>query len=133
MEGTKMSRATSGRFKLAAVVAGMLVLGGALVSASPASASTELSYCTGTTFGWGWNTSNHQCIKDIQYMVNDYHGLPPLTIDGLWGNQTASAVEYFQLHGAGLTADGVVGPATWRALCQMTGPTGPAVDAGCTF
>lgn len=41
-------------------------------------------------------------------MVNEYHGLPPVTTDGIWGQQTVSSVQYFQLHGAGLTSDGIV-------------------------
>ncbi len=38
-----------------------------------------------------------------------------LKIDGVFGGQVESTVKEFQ-KGAGLTADGVVGPQTWAAL-----------------
>lgn len=108
-----------------------VVAGGTLGTAAPASA---LSRCTGTTFGWGWNTTNHQCIKDIQYLLNGWGVYNPVTVDGIWGARTADAVGYFQAHGSyNLARDEVVGPATWRALCKINGPTGPATDAGCTY
>ncbi|TCO38509.1 peptidoglycan hydrolase-like protein with peptidoglycan-binding domain [Rathayibacter tanaceti] len=43
-----------------------------------------------------------------------------LAVDGVFGAGTASAVTSFQ-GSAGLTADGIVGPATWKALIAGTG------------
>jgi peptidoglycan hydrolase-like protein with peptidoglycan-binding domain len=40
---------------------------------------------------------------------------PGLTVDGIFGPNTETAVKLFQ-QGTGLTVDGVVGPQTWQAL-----------------
>jgi hypothetical protein len=106
-----------------------VVAGGALGTAAPASAEVR---CASTTFGWGWNTTNHRCIKDIQYLLNGWNVYDHVIVDGVWGDHTVRAVSYFQ-GSYKLTKDGVVGPATWRALCKVNGPTGPATDAGCTY
>ncbi|MFE6409891.1 penicillin-insensitive murein endopeptidase [Streptomyces sp. NPDC057837] len=57
------------------------------------------------------------------------HGRP-VTVDGVFGPGTHSAVTAFQ-QSRGLTADGVVGPATWDALAVTVrqGDAGPAVRA----
>ena len=40
---------------------------------------------------------------------------PGVTVNGTFDSQTETAVKEFQ-QGAGLTVDGIVGPATWNAL-----------------
>jgi peptidoglycan hydrolase-like protein with peptidoglycan-binding domain len=58
-----------------------------------------------------------------------------LVVDGVFGAQVEEAVKQFQ-QGAGLTVDGIVGPATWAALPDggpmptlQEGSTGPAVSS----
>ncbi|MGW3661314.1 penicillin-insensitive murein endopeptidase [Streptomyces sp. NPDC005151] len=53
-------------------------------------------------------------VKAVQSLLNAKRGTG-LTVDGVLGSGTASAVRAFQSH-AGLTADGIVGPDTWRNL-----------------
>ena len=51
--------------------------------------------------------------------------LAVLPVDGIFGPLTAAAVARWQRDHGRVLADGVVGPATWRALGVMT--TAPAV------
>lgn len=44
--------------------------------------------------------------------------------NGQFGFQTDAAVKHFQSYYGGLLVDGVVGPQTWRALCENTYPFG---------
>jgi peptidoglycan hydrolase-like protein with peptidoglycan-binding domain len=60
---------------------------------------------------------------------------PDLAVDGVFGSKLLQAVKEFQ-QGAGLTVDGIVGPATWAALPDggpmptlQEGSTGPVVSA----
>lgn len=49
-------------------------------------------------------------------------------IDGIYGTQTVNAVKYFQRKN-GLTADGIAGPATLRAMGIMTSSTSSSSDS----
>ena len=61
-------------------------------------------------------------VKILQYFLNSiglfYDTIPPLKIDGIFGNGTKNAVEAFQKT-FGLDIDGIVGKATWRKLYEI--------------
>ena len=52
-------------------------------------------------------------VPALQYLLRDrgHH----VTVDGIFGPKTATAVRSFQ-QALGITIDGIVGPLTWRAL-----------------
>ena len=58
--------------------------------------------------------SSGEQVRTIQTKLKNW-GYYSGAVDGIYGAQTAKAVEYFQRNN-GLTADGIVGPATLRAL-----------------
>ncbi len=65
--------------------------------------------------------SNGSAVKAAQVQLNRYgHGL---AVDGAFGSGTASAAKKFQ-QSKGLSADGIVGPDTWRALVSGSGSGG---------
>ncbi|MFF5138894.1 peptidoglycan-binding protein [Streptomyces sp. NPDC013157] len=55
-----------------------------------------------------------EAVAEVQCLVRR-HGFDPQGIDGSFGPHTRAAVQRFQ-RSRGLTADGVVGPMTWREL-----------------
>lgn len=52
-------------------------------------------------------------VKDLQYALNRAGW--SLTVDGVFGSKTATAVKQYQAR-YNLTQDGVVGAQTWKAL-----------------
>lgn len=58
--------------------------------------------------GPGWDVVEAQCLLH-------HHHMEPGVVDGVYGQQTIAAVMRLQRK-AGLPADGVVGPHTWRVL-----------------
>ena len=54
----------------------------------------------------------------INYIAQFYPNVPSVSQDSVFGSNTANAVRNFQRQ-FGLTADGVVGPATWNKLYQV--------------
>ena len=59
--------------------------------------------------------SSGDSVRFIQSYLNGVEGRPLLTVDGIYGQNTARMVGSFQAR-SGLTVDGVVGSATWGAL-----------------
>jgi peptidoglycan hydrolase-like protein with peptidoglycan-binding domain len=58
--------------------------------------------------------STGPAVRAVQVQLNKKRRLG-LAVDGIFGSGTAAAVRSFQSH-AGISADGVVGPITWRNL-----------------
>ena len=69
--------------------------------------------------------STGDAVRTIQTKLSNW-GYFSGAIDGIYGPKTEEAVKYFQRKN-GLTADGIVGPATFRALgMSTTGGDSPA-------
>ena len=66
--------------------------------------------------------STGEQVRTIQTKLKNW-GYYDGTVDGIFGSRTAEAVRYFQRKN-GLTADGIVGPATLKALGMSTGGGG---------
>ncbi len=71
--------------------------------------------------------SSGQTVKTIQTKLKNW-GYYNGSVDGIYGSQTAEAVKYFQ-RSNGLTADGVVGPATLAKLGMSTTTSGSGGSA----
>ena len=69
--------------------------------------------------------STGEQVRIIQTKLKNW-GYYDGAVDGIFGSGTAEAVRYFQRKN-GLTADGIVGPATLKALGMSTGGGGSGV------
>lgn len=100
------------------------------------SSSTEITYSEGTSETKGETivlnvnylaksgyTSSGTQVKTVQRLLNSlgYKGADgkALTVDGAFGNNTDYAVKKYQSANK-LTADGIVGPATWKKITGAT-------------
>ena len=65
--------------------------------------------------------SSGETVRLAQYFLRVAalydESIPPITIDGVYGADTENAVRAFQ-QAQGLTADGIIGSATWNALYE---------------
>lgn len=75
------------------------------------------------TLRWG---DVGQYVLELQTRLTDL-GYSPGPIDGIFGDQTGSAVRAFQRN-HGLTSDGIVGPITWNALLSGNAVPLPPVE-----
>ena len=98
----------SKRRKLIGALALVFLLNIALISLA--------QYAQAVTYRQG---STGEQVRIIQSKLKNW-GYYDGTVDGIFGSRTAEAVKYFQRKN-GLTADGIVGPATLRALGMSTG------------
>ena len=71
--------------------------------------------------------STGEQVRIIQTKLKNW-GYYDGTVDGIFGSRTAEAVRYFQRKN-GLTADGIVGPATLKALGMSTGGGGSGQES----
>ena len=71
--------------------------------------------------------STGEQVRTIQTKLKNW-GYYDGSVDGIFGSRTAEAVRYFQRKN-GLTADGIVGPATLKALGMSTGGGGSGQES----
>ena len=72
--------------------------------------------------------STGRLVKTLQARLNAWNVRPRVMVDGHFGLAAKIAVEEFQAV-AGLTVDGIVGPATWADLLKAPPARPPAITA----
>ncbi|MDQ2837077.1 MAG: NlpC/P60 family protein [Actinomycetota bacterium] len=98
----------------------MLLLGASLAAPASATAPAPIALTSSSCPTDIEQGQVSGCVTELQLLLNQ-HGFS-LTVDGDFGTGTLTAVKSFQ-SGAGLSADGIVGPATKAAL-SSTPPAG---------
>lgn len=78
---------------------------------------TRLADCSKQRFSSSRN-SRSECVTAIQSMLNVGNNAR-IAVDGIYGTQTKKAVSKWQA-GKKIKDDGIVGPDTWKTLCQHT-------------
>lgn len=72
--------------------------------------------------------SSGQTVRTIQQKLKNW-GYYDGSVDGIFGSQTTAAVKYFQRKN-GLTVDGIVGPATLKALGMPSSSSSSGASSG---
>jgi hypothetical protein len=80
----------------------------------PSSPETETERLVGE-LGTVYRGMAGEGVRTVQGLVNARLAYGPITIDGVFGIETLSAVKFLQSAG-GVAADGIVGPQTWSVL-----------------
>jgi peptidoglycan hydrolase-like protein with peptidoglycan-binding domain/beta-N-acetylglucosaminidase len=92
-------------------------------SASPVPLDLESSSCPADVS----LSEDDGCVTELQILLNDHRSsTSQLTVDGDFGSATQAAVETYQGQ-AGVTVDGIVGPATKASLFGQPIPTAAPV------
>jgi peptidoglycan hydrolase-like protein with peptidoglycan-binding domain len=71
-----------------------------------------------------------EAVRELQIALEET-GSNPGAIDGVFGAQTEAAVKAFQ-QARGITADGIVGPITWRNIDEFAEFDEPVLHEGST-
>jgi peptidoglycan hydrolase-like protein with peptidoglycan-binding domain len=74
--------------------------------------------------------SSGESVQQLQVALKEI-GQDPGPVDGAFGPQTEAAVKAFQQE-RGITADGVVGPITWRNIDEFAEFDEPILSVGST-
>jgi peptidoglycan hydrolase-like protein with peptidoglycan-binding domain len=92
----------------------------AAFATAPASAATGKPAARPAVVNWPTVRENAkgERVRTIELLLNQ-RGFP-VPVDGVYGQDTATAVGRFQM-AANLKADGIVGPATWQKLVITVG------------
>ncbi len=72
----------------------------------------------GTLLKVGSRGDNVWLMQSYLNTIAKYYPLPAVGVDGIFGNQTKSAVTAFQQY-FGLSADGIIGPSTWDRIIAV--------------
>jgi peptidoglycan hydrolase-like protein with peptidoglycan-binding domain len=74
--------------------------------------------------------STGEAVRELQIALQEI-GKNPGPIDGVFGSETEAAVKAFQTD-RGITADGIVGPITWRNIDEFAEFDEPVLRLGST-
>ena len=124
MTSTRPATHTWKRRVAGLMAAGTLALTGLVAQGAVSPTPAHAASCTSYTYSYGGYST---CIRYIQDLLNfkASKGVNRrVAVDGAFGTQTRAAVIELQ-RWYRITADGIVGPVTWRRLCSPDMGPGP--------